>query len=827
MARTTSTFHRRCTARHLLQPLEPRLLLTQTYSWSNARITGGGFVDGIEFSPAQANLLYARTDVGGAYRWNAASSAWIPLNDSLGRDDSQLTGVLSLAPDPSNANNVYEAVGQYTASWAQNGAILYSSDQGNTWGRTNLPFALGGNEDGRGAGERLQVDPNNGNILFLGTNNNGLWKSTDAGHTWGQVTTFPSAASSLTFVLFDKRSATAGSATQTMYVGVNATTGTNLYRSSNGGVTWSAIANEPTGLLAFQAALDPAGSLYVSYDDNLGPNNVSTGAVYRLNTGTGAWTAITPPTGQGGFAGVSIDPSAAGTLIVTTTDRWYPHDQIYRSTDSGAHWTSLWGSNTTFDNSAAPWVNLTPHWLDAVAIDPFNSNHALFGTGFGLYSSTNIKASAVTWSFTDSGLEETVPLAIIAPSSGAPLGVAVGDVDGFQFTTTTAVPATRFTANFGTNTSLDFAENNRSKWVRTFYGSTDGAYSLDDGVTWTTFATAPATISNGPGNIAISCNGNTLVWMPANSAAYYSTDNGATWHLSTGSPSNSSNSFTPIADRANPANFYVYDYTVGTLYVSSNGGVTFTPAATKLPTGSTTPRTVPGIAGDIWLPTAGGLYHSINGGAGFTRLSTVQAAYQIGFGKAAAGQTYPAIYVWGQIAGITGLFRSDNSGASWTRINDDSHQFGWINQIVGDPNIYGRIYLATGGRGVVIGDYRLPGDANLDGHVDLTDLSTVLNNFGQATTAWTSGNFDGAATIDLTDLSAVLNNFGQSAPSAAIVPSSSLTASSAAITVSTSTAPAARHNGHKPRAHRFHHLPRHSEIIALAKKIPPLTARLP
>ena len=61
------------------------------------------------------------------------------------------------------------------------------------------------------------------------------------------------------------------------------------------------------------------------------------------------------------------------------------------------------------------------------------------------------------------------------------------------------------------------------------------------------------------------------------------------------------------------------------------------------------------------------------------------------------------------------------------------------------------------------------GDANLDGHVDLTDLSTVLNNFGKTTPDWTSGNFDGATTIDLTDLSAVLNNFGKSVPSGSLM----------------------------------------------------------
>jgi len=54
----------------------------------------------------------------------------------------------------------------------------------------------------------------------------------------------------------------------------------------------------------------------------------------------------------------------------------------------------------------------------------------------------------------------------------------------------------------------------------------------------------------------------------------------------------------------------------------------------------------------------------------------------------------------------------------------------------------------------------LMGDANLDGQVDLTDLSIALNHFGSATSSWLDGNFDNGATVDLTDLSAVLNNFG-------------------------------------------------------------------
>jgi hypothetical protein len=67
----------------------------------------------------------------------------------------------------------------------------------------------------------------------------------------------------------------------------------------------------------------------------------------------------------------------------------------------------------------------------------------------------------------------------------------------------------------------------------------------------------------------------------------------------------------------------------------------------------------------------------------------------------------------------------------------------------------------------------LPGDANADGTVDLSDLSAVLSHFGGTNANWTAGNFDGSSTIDLTDLADVLNNFGMSSPSGAVGSASS------------------------------------------------------
>src|SRR5450432_2923069 len=167
----------------------------QPYTWRNVEIVGGGFVPGVLFHPAQQDLIYARTDIGGAYRWDAPTGRWIPLNDWIAKDDWNYTGIESIGLDPNDSNRLYLAGGTYIQSWASNGAIFRSTDQGATFAVTPMPFKMGGNEDGRHAGERLAVDPADGSRLFFGSRNDGLWKSTDYGTTWSKVTGFPADAS--------------------------------------------------------------------------------------------------------------------------------------------------------------------------------------------------------------------------------------------------------------------------------------------------------------------------------------------------------------------------------------------------------------------------------------------------------------------------------------------------------------------------------------------------------------------------------------------------------------------------------------------------------
>src|SRR3954467_298011 len=86
-------------------------------TWGNVEVPGGGFVPGIVFNQTERDLVYARTDIGGAYRWNQATSRWIPLLDHVGATDWGLNGVASLATDPVDPNRVYVAAGMYTNSW--------------------------------------------------------------------------------------------------------------------------------------------------------------------------------------------------------------------------------------------------------------------------------------------------------------------------------------------------------------------------------------------------------------------------------------------------------------------------------------------------------------------------------------------------------------------------------------------------------------------------------------------------------------------------------------------------------------------------------------
>ncbi|UQX04184.1 RICIN domain-containing protein [Streptomyces sp. RerS4] len=673
------------------------------YAWRNAQVVGGGYVSGLVFNPREKGLLYARTDMGGAYRWDTGAEQWIPLTDWLGEKDWNLLGIDALATDPVDPGRLYLAAGTYTNNWAGNGAILRSKDRGRTFQRTDLPFKLGGNEDGRGAGERLAINPADNATLLLGTRKNGLWRSSDHGATWSQVSSFPvkdgaSSGGGISFVTYGP----AGS--KTIYVGV-ADRSTSLYRSTDGGSTWQAVPGQPTGQMPQHGVLSGDGSLYLTYTNALGPNGVTAGSVWKHTPAGGAWKNVSPSQGNYGFSGLAVDPRKPSTVMVTTLGRWWPEDEIYRTTDGGTTWKAL-ADKSVRDASAAPYVGTgTGHWMTALAIDPFDSGHVLYGTGSGILRSKDANASdsgaTSHWSVGARGLEETALLDAIAPPGGAHVITAMGDLGGFRHDSLTEVPAGRLKNPMMTNsTDIDFAQSNPAVMVRVGRGGEkDGAYSTDGGRNWNGFASEPVAGAD-TGRVSLSADGSTIVWTQAGQAPYRSTDRGASWSKVSGLGTDA----VVVADRSSAGTFY--SLAGGTLYASTDGGATFSARATNLPDGRLT--AVPGIAGDLWIAgSAKGLAHSTDGGRTFTTLKTVQSASALGFGKAAPGADYQALYLIGTVKDVTGVFRSTDKGATWLRVNDDAHQWGSIGGtgvITGDPDTYGRVYVGTNGRGLQYGD---------------------------------------------------------------------------------------------------------------------------
>ncbi|MCW1097976.1 xyloglucanase [Streptomyces sp. RS2] len=729
-------------------------IAADSYTWKNARIDGGGFVPGIVFNRTEKDLAYARTDIGGAYRWQEESHTWTPLLDHVGWDDWGHTGVVSVASDPVDPDRVYAAVGTYTNDWdPTNGAVLRSADRGASWEKADLPFKLGGNMPGRGMGERLAVDPHDNDVLYLGApSGHGLWRSTDAGVTWSEVTAFPNPGNyaqdpsdtsgyasdnqGITWVTFDESTGGgAGTATGTVYVGV-ADKENAVYRSTDAGATWERLAGQPTGYLAHKGVLDAEnGYLYLAYSDTGGPYDGGKGRLYRYATATGTWTDISPAAEADtyyGFSGLTVDRQRPGTVMATAYSSWWPDTQIFRSTDSGATWSQAWSYTSypdrenryTMDVSSSPWLtwgaNPTPPeqtpklgWMtEALEIDPFDSDRMMYGTGATIYGTedmTNWDEAGGTFAIEPMvrGLEETAVNDLASPPSGAPLLSALGDVGGFRHTSLTEVPSMMYTSpNFTSTTSLDFAETKPDVVVRA--GNLDSgphiAFSTDNGANWFG-GTAPSGVSGG-GTVAASADGSRFLWSPAGTGVQYTTGFGTSWQASTGIPAGA----IVESDRVNPKTFY--GFKSGKFYVSTDGGASFTAsAATGLPAGDSVRfKALPGGEGDVWLAGgaadgAYGLWHSTDGGETFTKLPGIDAADTVGFGKAAPGASYQTLFTSAEIGGVRGIFRSTDEGATWTRVNDDAHQWGWTGAaITGDPRVYGRVYVATNGRGVIYGD---------------------------------------------------------------------------------------------------------------------------
>jgi len=696
------------------------------YTWSSLPVGGGGFVTGIVTCPQEKNLIYARTDVGGAYRWVEETQSWKPLTDFLSDALTSYMGVESMAIDPQSPNKLYMYCG--TSYWnSGRSAILYSEDYGDTFVEKAIvtsQFPAHGNDNGRQSGERLAVDPNNGNILLCGSRTKGLWKSTDAGTTWTRLdnSSFPDNVK-VAFVQYIPNSTTKGNATPEIFVGLQRSGGNNLFVSEDGGNSWQAVANQPTTYMAHRC-LFSTGKLYITYTDTEGPGTNGVGAIEKYDLTSKTWTDITPSGNKYSFGEVSVDPENSNNLMATTLSKWMQQswitggettwgDQIYVSTNDGSSWKNLFPSSVSFNEPLIEWLKKSSqmHWTGSAKIDPFNRNRAFFISGNGIYMTENLWDAKPVFKMAVTNLEETVPSELVS-LPGAPVATVIGDYDGFIYPDITKYYA-RYTPSIGTSTGLAIAGKNTNVMVRVG----NAVYlSGNAGATWSQLPNPTSSISSGW--CATGANGNCIVVTPNGAHPFYTFNKGVTW---TEMPGITANNIRFFADFEKENVFYAnVSNTLHTYTYNATSGVFEYKTSVSL-SGATNNRltVVPGIAGEIWFPrNTGGLGRITGANTDTPTLTTLALSTVtcVGVGKAAPGKTYLSLYIWGKPKSTdpTGIYRSDDEGANWVRINDDKHQFGGPGNaqfVKGDMNVYGRVYMSTVGRGIIYGELQSGGSS--------------------------------------------------------------------------------------------------------------------
>jgi xyloglucan-specific exo-beta-1,4-glucanase len=708
----------------------------EAYEWRNVTVGAGGFAPNIVFSRAEPDLAYLRTDMGGAYRWDERVQRWIPLQD--GNPVSSYMGIESIAADPKNPDVVYLAAGM--GRWGE-ASIWRSGDRGSTWTVYEVPFKMGGNEPGRGLGERLAIDPAHPSTLLFGSRHDGLQRSDDAGRTWRKVSGFPhgglglpanprEAHGGISFVLFDSQS-------PAIYAAVADPAERHLYRSIDGGESWAAVPGGPAPeLLPVKGDIDAAGNLYIAYATGIGPNDIADGAVWRLDTRSGEWSDITPdPAGQGGYMGLSVDRRKAGRLAVSSVNRWQPGDTVWVSGDHGRTWDDL-SPRSRRDTSVTPFLNWGEeetdfgHWTAGLAIDPFDGGTIVYTTGDTVYRTDggDKPEGPIQWSPWVRGIEQTAVITLISPTGGAPVISGFGDLAGFVHDgLDVSPPGMHLEPRLPNTNNLDYAglapqivvRSGTARWQSPSGASL--AWSDDGGHTWQALRAPKLVLGDEParrydlgGEAPINVSADGAVFIVGTPMTLVTRDRGKTWAVPDGLPAG----VRAIADKADPALFYAVDFAGSRLYVSHDGARTFEPAAaaglpaTLVRVGRTDREAqsplvaTPGSAGEIWLLSGHRLYRSRDAGGTFQLASADDLGIELfGLGKPTPGRDDPAVYAVGTEADKPGVWRSDDGGATWLRINDDAHQWGLrFRAISGDPRRNGRVYIATDGRGLLYGD---------------------------------------------------------------------------------------------------------------------------
>ncbi|HEX7996006.1 MAG TPA: hypothetical protein VF506_18965, partial [Streptosporangiaceae bacterium] len=193
--------------------------------------------------------------------------------------------------------------------------------------------------------------PSERTTFYFGSSGGGVWRTTDAGITWHNLSDgFFRRPAVGAIALAPSQPSVIYAGTGESTIRNNASSGHGVYRSVNGGLTWSHLGLEATRHIA-SVRVDPTDSdiAYVAALGHAHGPNPERG-VYRTRDGGASWDLILHRGEDAGAADLCIDPRNPRILYATLwqgrrlpwrLDSGGPGSGLWRSTDGGDTWEDL------------------------------------------------------------------------------------------------------------------------------------------------------------------------------------------------------------------------------------------------------------------------------------------------------------------------------------------------------------------------------------------------------------------------------------------------------------------------------------------------------
>ena len=481
------------------------------YNYHSLSVPGGGFVTGFVFHHNTPNILYARTDIGGIYRFDFAENKWHSLADWITEFNRYLALPISLALDEDKPNMLYAMCGNSRKDFSHGkSALLISDNYGESFTEMSVPFSCNGNAPARSSAERLAYK--NGK-LFFGSQGEGLWQSSDKGKSWKKL---DFCEENIVFVYFPY-------GTDIMLVSCTGETtaygnnrGHTLYASYDFGNSFEKLdipvslddeRCSHNGFVPYSIATDE-NDIYVTFIHSFRGNHWGgwndfacdngggfDGRLYRYTISYGKliFADDITPTANGftdtnperklpfGLGGIDVHQN-----IVAVCSIGGHGDSIFISHDNGRSYNVIRSTDTELFRIDVPYLKpeyngkrIPLHWMSCLHIDPFNPDFAVINTGTGIFALNGLTTDSCFVSTLCSGVEETVHMNIYGLPAGKNKVIdLVGDLGGFAFSRLDEPCENSFADENGnryiTCLNADFLQSNPDIFITTARGNWTG-----------------------------------------------------------------------------------------------------------------------------------------------------------------------------------------------------------------------------------------------------------------------------------------------------------------------------------------------------------------